>query len=127
MGLATNRTFNFSAIPTTYTNWAGKFVTLAEMQGVIEKGEYTDEELDGYITRLEVVCMLAKVQIKMKGIAQSQLGRLIYTDIDELTEEEKELLKIAGSLEKNSEHPLAEAIMERVEEDKIALEEVKER
>ncbi len=41
--------------------------------------------------------MLAKVQIKMKGIAQSQLGRLIYTDIDALTEEEKGLLLHAAS------------------------------
>lgn len=97
MSLSTNRTFNFSAIPTTYKNWAGKFVTLAEMQGVIEKGEYSDEELDEPITRIEVVCMLAKVQIKMKGIAQSQLGSLIYTDIDELTKEEKELLLHAAS------------------------------
>ena len=97
MGLATNRTFNFEAIPTTYRNWAGKFVTLAEMQGIIEKGKYTDEDLDKPITRIEVICMLAKVQIKMKGIPQSQLGHLIYTDIDELTEEEKGLLLHAAS------------------------------
>lgn len=97
MGLATNRTFNFSAIPSTYQNWAGKFVTLAEMQGIIEKGKYTEQQLEQPITRLEVVCMLAKVQIKMKGIPQSQLGHLIYTDIDELTEEEKGLLLHAAS------------------------------
>lgn len=97
MGLSTNRTFNFSAIPTTYQNWAGKYVTLAEMQGIIEKGEYSEEELDEPITRLEVVCMLARVQIEMKGIAQYQLGRLIYTDIDALTEEEKGLLLHAAS------------------------------
>lgn len=97
MGISTNRTFNFSSIPTTYKNWAGKYVTLAEMQDVIEKGEYTEEELEEPITRLEVVCMLAKVQIKMKGIAQSQLGSLIFTDIDALTEEEKDLLLHAAS------------------------------
>ena len=97
MGISTNRTFDFSTIPTSYTNWAGKYVTLAEMQGVIKVGEYTNEELDQPITRLEVVCMLANVQIKMKGIAQSQLGRLIFTDIDALTEEEKGLLLHAAS------------------------------
>lgn len=97
MGLVTNRTFNFEAVPTLYYNWAGKFVTLAEMQGVIESGRYTDEELEEPITRLEVVCMLAKAQIKMKGIPQSQLGHLIYTDIDGLTEEEKGLLLHAAS------------------------------
>lgn len=40
--------------------------------------------------------------------------------------EEKELLKIAGSLEKNSEHPLAEAVLEKVKENKIDLIEVEE-
>lgn len=97
MGLATNRTFNFEAIPTNYHNWAGRFVTLAEMQGIIEKGKYTDNDLEQPITRIEVICMLAKVQIKMKGIQQSQLGHLIYTDIDGLTEEEKGLLLHAAS------------------------------
>lgn len=37
---------------------------------------------------------------------------------------ENELLKIAGSLEKNSEHPLAEAIIERAKENNIELSEV---
>ncbi len=39
---------------------------------------------------------------------------------------ENELLKIAGSLEKSSEHPLAEAVLEKVLERKIDLEEVKD-
>ena len=37
---------------------------------------------------------------------------------------EKELLKVAGSLEKNSEHPLAEAVVERAKADKIELIEI---
>ncbi len=36
------------------------------------------------------------------------------------------LLKIAGSLEKNSEHPLAEAIIEKANENKIELQDVQE-
>ena len=40
--------------------------------------------------------------------------------------EEKELLKIAGSLEKHSEHPLAEAIVKKVEQGKIDLKTVEE-
>lgn len=97
MMFSTNRTFNISTIPTKYKNWAGRYITLAEMQGVINKGRYTEAELDEPITRLEVVCMLAKVQIKMKGIEQSQLGHLIFTDIDGLTTEERELLLHAAS------------------------------
>lgn len=37
---------------------------------------------------------------------------------------QKEFLKIAGSLEKNSEHPLAEAVLEKVKEESIELLEV---
>ena len=40
--------------------------------------------------------------------------------------EEKELLKIAGALEKNSEHPLAEAIMEKVKQEQIENLEINE-
>lgn len=40
--------------------------------------------------------------------------------------DKNELLKIAGSLEKNSEHPLAEAIMEKVKMEKIELVDIKE-
>lgn len=52
-------------------------------------------------------------------------GKPRVTDI--ITEQEQsELLKIAGSLEKNSEHPLAEAIIEKSKEEKIQLIEVSE-
>ncbi len=52
-------------------------------------------------------------------------GKPKVTDIISKIEEEK-LLKIAGSLEKKSEHPLAEAIMDKVNETNQKLEEVDE-
>jgi len=45
-------------------------------------------------------------------------GKPKVTDIFALIEK-KEVLKIAGSLEKNSEHPLADAVMEKVRSEKI--------
>ncbi len=92
MVLATNRTFDFESVDTKYKSWAGPYVTIAEMQGVIQPGTYTDETLKEPITRLEMVLMLSKTQIKMKGIPQNQLGSLVYTDINSLTDEEKDLL-----------------------------------
>lgn len=92
MVLATNRTFDFESVETSYKSWAGAYVTIAEMQGVIEKGAYNDENLKKPITRLEMVLMLSKTQIKMKGIPQNQIGSLVYTDIKNLTEDEKDLL-----------------------------------
>ena len=52
-------------------------------------------------------------------------GKPKVTDIITIIDE-KELLKIAGSLEKNSEHPLAEAVIEKVEEIGIELQSVEE-
>ena len=40
--------------------------------------------------------------------------------------DDKEILKLAGALESNSEHPLAEGIMKKVEEDEIDLPEAKD-
>ena len=48
------------------------------------------------------------------------VGKPKVTDIISIIDQ-KELLKIAGSLEKKSEHPLADAIMQKLEEDKIAI------
>lgn len=49
-------------------------------------------------------------------------GKLEVTDIVSINKnEQKELLKIAGTLEKNSEHPLAQAIIEEIEKQKIDI------
>lgn len=92
IGLATNKTFDFGNIDSKYSAWYGPYITVAEMQGIIEKNQYTERELEEPITRLEMILMLAKTQIKMKGIQQSQLGKLVYTDIDTLTQDEKDLV-----------------------------------
>ena len=65
---------------------------MAEMQNVIEKDKYTDKNLDEPITRIEMICILSRIQINMKSIAQNREGKLQYTDIGNLTEEEKALL-----------------------------------
>lgn len=52
-------------------------------------------------------------------------GKPKVTDII-TTLKEQELLKIAGSLEKNSEHPLAEAILQKAKEQSIELSAIKE-
>ncbi len=48
----------------------------------------------------------------------------IVSNLNNNNKVENELLKIAGSLEKNSEHPLAEAILEKVKENNVEISEV---
>lgn len=98
--LSTNRNFDFSAIPTSIKHWSAPYIAVAEMQGVIEKGEYNDKNLDEPITRIEMICILSKIQIQMKGVSQFRDAELrAYTDINDLTEEEKELLLHASKYE----------------------------
>lgn len=100
MTLATNVTFDFSIMPECeVTNWAGPYVSAAEMQKVVEKGQYTDENISEPITRIEMICILSKIQINMKGIYQYRDNKSLYTDIDSLTNEERELLTHAARYE----------------------------
>ena len=92
VSLATNKNFDFGSIDSPYGDWYGSYVTLAEMQGIIDKNEYTVEELQEPITRIETILMLAKTQIYMKGIPQTQIGTLKYTDLNKLTQDEKDLV-----------------------------------
>ena len=110
MALATNRNFDFSAIPTKFKHWCSPYVAMGEMQNVLEVGEYNESNLDEPITRIEMICILSKIQINMKGVSQYTEATLpAYTDIDTLTEEEKGLLLhaaryelIAGMFDKNA-------------------------
>lgn len=100
MCLATNATFDFSIMPECkVTDWSGPYVSAAEMQNVVEKGKYTDDNINKPITRIEMICILSKIQIKMKGISQYRDERSLYKDIDSLTKEEKDLLIHAARYE----------------------------
>lgn len=51
-------------------------------------------------------------------------GEPVVTDIIEVNNKKEEILQVAGSLEKNSEHPLAQAIIQEAKKQKIKLFEV---
>ncbi len=100
MSLATNRTFDFASVESKYSQWYGPYVTVAEMQGVIQKNEFNEAELENPITRIEMILMLARTQIIMKNIPLTQVeDKLKYTDIGFLTKEERELVLHAAQYE----------------------------
>lgn len=114
--LSTNRNFDFSAIPTKLNHWSAPYVAVAEMQKVVEVGQYNDMNLNEPITRIEMICILSKIQINMKGISQYRDAELpAYIDIDTLTEEEEELLLHAARYE------LMSDMFERNEEGNYAI------
>ena len=73
---------------------------------------------------LEVTHSIQSVVLDKTGTITQ--GTPKVTDIQTFGVDKQELLKIAGALEKKSEHPLAEAVLEQVKEEKLTLQEVQE-
>ena len=73
---------------------------------------------------LEVTHSIQSVVLDKTGTITQ--GTPEVTDIQAFGMEKQELLKIAGALEKKSEHPLAEAVLKKAEEEGILLPEVQE-
>lgn len=71
---------------------------------------------------LEVTHNIQSVVLDKTGTITQ--GAPEVTDIQAFGVTKEELLKIAGALEKKSEHPLAEAVLKKAEEEKILLPEV---
>ena len=73
---------------------------------------------------LEVTHNIQSVVLDKTGTITQ--GTPEVTDIQAFGVSDQELLKIAGALEKKSEHPLAEAVLKKAEEEGILLPEVQE-
>lgn len=73
---------------------------------------------------LEVTHNIQSVVLDKTGTITQ--GTPEVTDIQAFGMEKQELLKIAGALEEKSEHPLAEAVLKKAEEEGILLPEVQE-
>ncbi len=73
---------------------------------------------------LEAACKINVVLFDKTGTITK--GKPEVTDVLSIGMDEDEVISIAASIEKQSEHPLAEAIYKHAEEEGIALEEVKD-
>lgn len=73
---------------------------------------------------LEVTHSIQSVVLDKTGTITQ--GTPKVTDIQAFGVDKQELLKIAGALEKKSEHPLAEAVLEKAKEEQLTLPEVQE-
>ena len=93
ISVSNNRSFDYSVLPKLESlngHWAAPYVAVAQMQDIIEEGDINIYNIDEPINRLDVIKILSKIQINMKGIPQFRDGILPnYTDITMLSDEDK--------------------------------------
>lgn len=73
-------------------HWSAPYIAVAEAKNILEYGEYNDTNADDEITRAEVVEILGKCDIFLKGNIQKRMG-LEFTDISGMTEEQSAMLQ----------------------------------
>ena len=72
-------------------HWAGVYLKVAENFGVVEEGEYSKEDLDREITRIEIVRLLSRCDlIILEGLQKST--RKEFTDTQDISEEDNAYL-----------------------------------
>ncbi|MBR6253733.1 MAG: S-layer homology domain-containing protein [Clostridia bacterium] len=96
IGVSVNKSFDFTRYDTPFEHWAAPYVAVAELHGVLDENQFTIDNINEPITRLEAILILSKIQVKMKDIPKFTDGYLPnFTDIDGVTEEEKSYIKHA--------------------------------
>ena len=74
----------YNLITADFDHWAAKYVKVGENFGIADKGEYTLEDMNREITRIEVVKLLSKADIMIRGTWQKSTDT-IFIDTQELT------------------------------------------
>ncbi len=96
IGISVNNSFDFTRYEKPFQNWAAPYVAVAQLHGVLEENQFTIDNINKPITRIEAIVLLSKIQVNMKGIPLFTDGVLPnYTDIEGVTEEEKAYIKHA--------------------------------
>ncbi|MBR6253581.1 MAG: S-layer homology domain-containing protein [Clostridia bacterium] len=74
-------------IPTPFDHWAAGYVGIAQNYGVINEGEYTLDNIEKPITRIEMARIIANADIIMKesSISKSSGDTVLFIDIGELS------------------------------------------
>ena len=78
-----------------FDHWAAQYVTLAEMQGVLEHGEYHLDNINEPITRLEMMRLVSKADTMIKESLYELTKPYDFSDVSNLTIDDALLLQHA--------------------------------
>jgi len=79
-------------VPTNFDHWVAPYVAMAEIDGIIDAGEYTLENVEEPITRLEMVRIITNADIYEKGNDPKFDGLLPFVDIGSMELMDRSLL-----------------------------------
>lgn len=74
-------------------HWAGKYIWIAERYGVISAGSINTSNIDKPITRIEMVRIISRADLLMKGNKLSTTNKVTFNDVLSLNNEDLLLLK----------------------------------
>ena len=80
-----------------FNHWASKYVWIAEKYGVLRNGIVNNSNIDKPITRIEMVRIIAKADLLMKGEKIQATEKIKFNDVITLNSEDLQLLKHAIS------------------------------
>lgn len=80
-----------------FEHWASKYVWVAERYGLIKTGSITLENIDVPITRIEMVRIIVKADLTMKGNSLETSEKVKFKDVISLNSDDLLLLKHACS------------------------------
>ena len=80
-----------------FEHWASRYVWIAERYGLIKTGSITLENIDIPITRIEMVRIIVKADLTMKGNSLSTSEKVKFKDVISLNSDDLLLLKHACS------------------------------
>ncbi len=78
-------------------HWAGKYLWIAERYGIVSKGAYNLTNLDKPITRIEMVRIISKADIIIKGNQMSTNKKVTFNDVLSLNNNDLMMLRHACS------------------------------
>ena len=85
---------DFNLVEKRVNHWAAPYLTVLENYEIIGEGWTTPEDLDGTISRIEVVRIMGECDIKIRQKSQ-QTTSLSFSDIDGLANDQISLLRHA--------------------------------
>ncbi len=79
------------------SHWAGKYIWIAERYGVLKAGTITLKNIDHPISRIDMVRIISKADLLMKGNSLKGSAKIKFNDVLSLNTEDLQLLKHALS------------------------------